>query len=114
MYFEFRSSCPAGLIFLLKLLQDNRVRRRNEWKKWATKANWFRTELVSSTPSGSGHDSLATSFQRVRVDEGMNQSMTSDSDPHNTKRTTEIQPSESGDRSQLTNGEVNQDVQTDI
>lgn len=95
-------------------VQDNRVRRRNEWKKWATKANWFRTELVSSTPSGSGHDSLATSFQRVRVDEGMNQSMTSDSDPHNTKRTTEIQPSESGDRSQLTNGEVNQDVQTDI
>lgn len=95
-------------------MQDYKIRRRNEWKKWTTKSNWFRTDLVSSASSGSTHDSLATSFQRVRVDEGTNQSMTNDTDPHNAERTTELQSSESGDCSQLTNGEANQDVQTDI
>ena len=96
------------------LLQDNRIRKRNEWKKWIINSNQLRTDLTSSTPSGSDHDSLATSFQGVRVDEGINQSTPSDTDPRNTESTTKIQSSESAGSSQLTNGEVNQDVQTDI
>ncbi|XP_023525275.1 la-related protein 1C-like [Cucurbita pepo subsp. pepo] len=95
-------------------VQDNRIRKRNEWKKWIINSNQLRTDLTSSTPSGSDHDSLATSFQGVRVDEGINQSTPSDTDPRNTESTTKIQSSESAGSSQLTNGEVNQDVQTDI
>lgn len=51
-------------------VQDDKVRRRNEWMKWIATPGRVSTESGLSSPVGSSVDVLAPSFQNITVEEG--------------------------------------------
>ncbi|XVE69688.1 hypothetical protein DITRI_Ditri10aG0011100 [Diplodiscus trichospermus] len=73
-------------------VQDDRVRRRNEWMKWIPSR--VNTETGLPSPGGSSSDRLASSFEQITVnEESTNQSKASNENPHR-KDTSERHPSE--------------------
>ncbi|CAI9763814.1 unnamed protein product [Fraxinus pennsylvanica] len=50
-------------------VQGDKLRKRNEWKKWLHNASWSNTDSGPHTPGASSENVLATSFQRVSLDD---------------------------------------------
>ncbi|XWS20918.1 hypothetical protein CRYUN_Cryun30bG0010600 [Craigia yunnanensis] len=89
-------------------VQDDRVRRRNEWMKWIP--SQVNTELGLLSPGGSSSDMLAISFQQITVkEESTNQSKAGNVNPH-AAETSERHTSELIGRSQLSIGEGSEDT----
>lgn len=90
-------------------VQDDKLRRRDEWKKWIPASARLPSDSGSVSPDNSSYDTLTTSFQNITVDEvDTNQSsVTGKADPNS-----EAVPgrcfTESIGQSQLSNGEVTQ------
>ncbi|XP_022860514.1 la-related protein 1B-like isoform X2 [Olea europaea var. sylvestris] len=50
-------------------VQGDKLRKRNEWKKWLRNAGWSNTDSGPQTPGSSSENVLATSFQNVSLDD---------------------------------------------
>ncbi|KAL6995888.1 hypothetical protein U1Q18_006022 [Sarracenia purpurea var. burkii] len=60
-------------------VQHNKVRRRNEWRKWIATSGRFATNSGLQSPVGSTYNAIATSLQKITFDEATaNQSGTKD------------------------------------
>ncbi|XP_022772625.1 la-related protein 1C-like isoform X2 [Durio zibethinus] len=89
-------------------VQDDRVRRRNEWKKWIPSR--VSTESGFVSPGGPSSDMLASSFQQITVkEESANQSKAGNVNPH-VEDTSERNLSKLIGRAQLPNGEGSKDT----
>lgn len=110
------SSCRTTIILfgysesLLKLLQDDKVRRRNEWKKWIPVSALHPTDSGSVSPNKSG-DNMSSSFQKFTIEEvDTNQSgVTGKADP-NSEAVQGRFLTESIGQSQLSNGEATENT----
>ncbi|XVE94519.1 hypothetical protein REPUB_Repub02eG0015700 [Reevesia pubescens] len=92
-------------------VQDDKVRRRNEWMKWIPSRVSVESGLQS--PGESSSDMLASSFQQITVqDESTNQTKEGNVKPH-AEYTSGRHPSELIGRSQLSNGEGSEDTSFD-
>ena len=65
-------------------VQDDKVRRRNEWKKWKPASSRIPSDSGSVSPNKSSYDTLETSLQKITVEEvDTNQSsVTGKADPN--------------------------------
>uniref|UniRef100_A0A7N2R2U0 HTH La-type RNA-binding domain-containing protein n=2 Tax=Quercus lobata TaxID=97700 RepID=A0A7N2R2U0_QUELO len=65
-------------------VQDDKVRRRNEWNKWKRASSRIPSDSGSVSPNKSSYDTLATSLQKITVEEvDTNQSsVTGKADPN--------------------------------
>lgn len=54
---------------LLKFLQNDKVRRRIEWKKWIPGSVMPPSESGFVSPNNPRYDMLSTSFQKIAVEE---------------------------------------------
>ncbi|GAV87141.1 La domain-containing protein [Cephalotus follicularis] len=50
-------------------VQDDKVRRRNDWMKWIHNSGWQPTESGFITPGGLSYDKLTTSIQKMTMEE---------------------------------------------
>ncbi|KAK7855970.1 la-related protein 1c [Quercus suber] len=92
-------------------VQDDKVRRRNEWNKWIPASSRIPSDSGSVSPNKSSYDTLATSLQKITVEEvDTNQSsMTGKADP-NSEAAAGSCITESIGQSQLPNGEDTQNT----
>ncbi|KAG7966836.1 hypothetical protein I3843_08G068700 [Carya illinoinensis] len=95
-------------------VQDDKVRKRNDWKKWIPASALLPSDSGSASPNNSSHDRLVTSFQKITV-EGVdtNQSgVTGKADPNSEPVTGRCLTDSTGE-SQIPNGEVTQNIYTE-
>ncbi|KAL0016934.1 hypothetical protein SO802_004003 [Lithocarpus litseifolius] len=92
-------------------VQDDKVRRHNEWKKWIPASSRIPSDSGSVSPNKSSYDTLATSLQKITVEEvDTNQSsVTGKADP-NSEAVAGSCITESIGQSQLPNGEDTQNT----
>uniref|UniRef100_A0A5B6YWY6 Putative la-related protein 1C-like n=1 Tax=Davidia involucrata TaxID=16924 RepID=A0A5B6YWY6_DAVIN len=89
-------------------VQGDKVRRRNEWRKWIPASGQFPTDDSGShSPNGSGYSMLATSFQKVTLDEATinHNSAMGKADPHIEAAPGRCSSEELTGQSKLANGE---------
>jgi la-related protein 1 len=96
---------------LSKLLQDDKVRRRNEWKKWISVSAPLPSDSGSVSPNKLGDDMLGTSFQKITIEEidTKQSGVTGKADP-NSEAVEGRFLTESIGHSQLSNGEVSENT----
>lgn len=99
---------------VLKLLQDDKVRKRNDWKKWIPASALLPSDSGFVSPNNSSHDRLVTSFQKITVQEvNTNQSgVIGKADPISEPVTGRCLTESTGE-AQIPNGEVTQNTYTE-
>ncbi|KAF5462156.1 hypothetical protein F2P56_018186 [Juglans regia] len=92
-------------------VQDDKVRKRNDWKKWIPASALLPSDSGSVSPNNSSHDRLVTSFQKITVEEvDTNQSgVIVKADPISEPVTGRCLTESTGE-SQIPNGEVTQNT----
>ena len=93
------------MTLLLRLLQDDRVRRRNDWMKWASTSGRF---SGSRSRGNSSQNLLAASVQKIALEEvaPSQNSISGKAADLNPEDGPEQHSTESTAQSQLVNGEV--------
>ncbi|KAF3445317.1 hypothetical protein FNV43_RR10492 [Rhamnella rubrinervis] len=88
-------------------VQDDKVRKRNEWMKWISTSGRLSAESGSASPGNSSFNVMATSFQKMTMEEAATSqdSLAGKADP-NCKAAPGTGSAESIARSHLPNGEV--------
>ncbi|KAL6212760.1 hypothetical protein ACLB2K_017978 [Fragaria x ananassa] len=90
-------------------VQDDKVRRRNDWTKWISTSGRLASESGSSSSDLQSSDMLSTSFQKMTVDDAStSQSSMAGNPDANSKATPQNFSTESAGVSQLPNGDVTQ------
>lgn len=91
------------------MLQDDKVRKRNEWMKWISNSGRHSAESGSAAPGNSSFSVMATSFQKMTMEEAATSqnSLAGKADP-NSEAGPGSGSAESIARSHLPNGEVAQ------
>ncbi|XP_062020465.1 la-related protein 1C-like [Rosa rugosa] len=90
-------------------VQDEKVRRRNDWTKWISTTGRLASESGSSSNDVQSSDMLSTSFQKMTVDDAStSQSSMAGNPDANSKAIPQNFSTESAGVSQLPNGDITQ------
>ncbi|KAH7523480.1 hypothetical protein FEM48_Zijuj06G0015700 [Ziziphus jujuba var. spinosa] len=94
-------------------VQDDKVRKRNEWMRWIPTSGRLTTEPGSSSPGNSSFNVMATSFQKMTMEDAATSqnSLAGNKDP-NSEAGPGSNSTESTAQSHLSNGDVTQSTQS--